>query len=158
MINSIDAMYYRRALASAASRNLTEAAALAGKAAQINPENANARRLLGICLYEMGRYNGAATALQGFPGLRYAAMVERMRSREIFTLARKLVKTKKWRRLDVLLRGARHQSTRILVFRGCLAAAVKQYKDAAALFALALEKDRGNRAAGAYLTEAARRI
>jgi hypothetical protein len=42
---------------------------------------------------------------------------------------------------------------RILIIRGCFAAASKRYKAAAKLFAAALEKDKGNSAAGIYLNE-----
>ena len=109
-------------------------------------------------LNELREPGHASEALDGAAGLREEALAERGRTDAIVSQARDLVSRNKWRKAEALLRSVGHQSVRILVMRGCIKAASDDYKAAAALFARALEKDRGNNAAAAYLTEAASRL
>ena len=109
-------------------------------------------------LNELREPGHASEALDGAAGLHEEALAEHERTDAIVSQARELVSRNKWRKAEALLRSVGHQSVRILVMRGCIKAASDDYKAAAALFARALEKDRGNNAAAAYLTEAASRL
>jgi len=116
-----------------------------------NAHSGNARRLLGLCLFELGELDSAAATLEGFAGLTESVRQEREEQNLLFARVRELAARKRWRKAEVVLRAARHQSVRVLLTRGCLKASAKKYKEAARLFAGALEKDTGNSAAGAYL-------
>ena len=154
-----DTRYIKLALNFAKHRDLSKAKAYARRALLINPENDQSRKLLSLCLYELGELDGAAEAeLKGFAGLPPEALSQNTCANDALGRARELVDQKKWRKAEALLCGIKHQSVRVLVMRGCIKASVKQYKPAVALFARALEKDNGNRAALAYLLEAASRM
>ena len=158
MSEGLDTGYFRLALDKARQRDLSGAIAHAQCALRINAENDQARKLLGLCLYELGELDDAAKALAGCDGLAETSYAERERMAEALRQARELCQQRKWRKAAALLQDLPHQSVRILIMRGCIKANAGNYPAAAKLFARALEKDRGNRLAGEYLTEAARRM
>ena len=127
--NSLAARYCSLALHNAKQRDLSGAVVYARRSLILDPDNEKARRLLGLCLFESGE--------KILPGT--LARVRELRAR------------KKWRKAESLLRACKHQSVRVLLIRGCLMASAGKYKAAARLFAAALSKDKGNRAAMVYL-------
>ena len=156
MNGSLDAGYYRLALKYACLRDLSMAAVYARRAVSLNAENEQARKLLGICLYELGDLDGAAAALKGISGLSSAVNAERIRAKETLGRVRALTARENWNKAKRSLRKLEHQSVRVLIIRGCIESAAKRYRAAAMLFGWALEKDAGNRMAAAYLAEAGR--
>ena len=136
--NSLAARYCSLALHNAKQRDLSSAVVYARRSLILNSDNEKARRLLGLCLFESGELeNFIAQEHKALPGT--LARVCELRAR------------KKWRKAEALLRACKHQSVRVLLIRGCLMASAGKYKAAARLFAAALSKDKGNRAAMVYL-------
>ncbi|MDR0491725.1 MAG: hypothetical protein LBH28_10830, partial [Oscillospiraceae bacterium] len=103
MSDSLDMGYYRLALYDAKRRNLSKTIIHARKALLLNAENESARRLLGICLYEMGDLDGAAKALDGCTELIGTVLAERSHMNEALDAARGLASRKKWRKAGSLL-------------------------------------------------------
>ena len=151
MSSGLDARYYKLALYRARQRDLSGAVVFARRALIINPENEEANKLLGLCLFELGELSGAATALRGYAGLAQMVLAQRKLVSRTLPLVRELAGRKKWRRAEALLRNMGHQSVRILAIRGCLKAAANKHKAAVSLFTSALEKDRGNLSIQTYL-------
>jgi len=157
MSEGLDWRYYRLALNCACRHDLSSAVVFARRALILNAGLDDARRLLGICLFELGELDSASYALIGQDELRDAVHEQRALAACVLARASSLARQKKWRKADAHLRGLMHQSVRILTIRGCINASAKRYKAAASLFAQALEKDKGNRAAREYLAESAKR-
>jgi len=155
MSEGLDTLFFRLALKCAMQRDLSGAAACARRSMRINPENEKARRLLGICLYELGELDAAVKVTEGLADLQDTALAELSSTGETLIRVRELVDCRKWRKAEVLLRNIRHQSVRVLTMRGCAKAAAGHYRLAARLFARALEKDIGNQAARNYLMKVA---
>ena len=147
---SLDESYYSLALSCGKERNLSGAAVFARQALCLNGENEKARRLLGLCLYELGDLEGAADVFAGMPEWE-SVCAERECANEAFSKIRELAARKKWRKAESEARKIRHQSARVLKIRGCLLVASKRRGKASALFAQALEKDRGGQVI--FLTE-----
>ena len=126
----------------------------------LDPDNEKARRLLELCLYEKGELDSAAAAFGDStgPDAGHSSEQEKTIAQEHKALpgtlarVRELHARKKWRKAEALLRACKHQSVRVLLIRGCLKVSAGKHKAAARLFAVALSKDKGNRAAMAYLT------
>ena len=153
MINQRSECYYRLALCNAAQHNLSKAVVLARRALQLDADNEKARRLLGLCLYELGEFGQAADALENIQELYESAHAEHARTAELLSQVRQLAKRKKWRKAEASLRKFEPQNVRTLLIRGCVSAAAKDFKPAAVFFARALEKDKGSAIAGVYLGE-----
>ena len=152
MDGNIAGKYYRLALYKAKQRDLSGAVFYARRAMLLDRENGNARRLLNICLHELGEPCG----------LEYAAMFPEEAEYEKETgekirMARDLAEAGKLRKAEAVLRSIKHQNVRILSIRGCMKAAGGKYMSAAGLYARVLKKDTGNRAAQEYLAEVAGR-
>jgi tetratricopeptide (TPR) repeat protein len=122
------------ALSAAVQRDLSGAAVYAQYACILDPENADAAKLLELCIDELGK-----------------------NEEEGFDRVRALATQKKWRRAEQEARTLSCQSVRVLNIRACLLAAAKRYTQAADCFAAALGKDRFNRLAAAGLAEIATR-
>ena len=146
--------YYRLALFCAKQNDLSGAVKHARRSLRLNAGDVSARKLLGLCLYELGELDGAIDFLEGSSELSDEVRAERERTDEALKRAQELAARKKWRKADAVLRGNVRQSVRILNIRGCMKAVSGRRRAAAQLFALALEKDVGNRAAGAYHIQA----
>jgi len=169
--NSLAARYCSLALHNAKQRDLSSAVVYARRSLILDPDNEKARRLLGLCLFETGELDGVAAAFRDSTGpddgryteqstlqvAGHSSEQEKTIAQEHKalpgTLARvcELRARKKWRKAEALLRACKHQSVRVLLIRGCLMASAGKYKAAARLFAAALSKDKGNRAAMVYL-------
>jgi hypothetical protein len=117
---------------------------------------ANARRLLGLCLYELGDTENAAGILAAFPDLAREAREACERERDGLAETGRLARLGKWRAALRTAEKIPHQSARLLNIRGCILAGAGRYAMAGRLFAMAAEKDAGGRAAREYLAEAAR--
>ncbi|MCL2107602.1 MAG: hypothetical protein FWH26_11175 [Oscillospiraceae bacterium] len=153
----LDRHYYRLALSMAARRDLSGAASHARTALAINGENGQAKRLLEICLYELGEPAPVSNMpcdahrgdLNGQTGL--GDIIHRLN--DLRARTGKIKRRKAMR----LLKGLHRQSVRSLNMQGCLCAIDGKYRKAARFFALALEKDRGSGLAAAGLAEASKR-
>ena len=178
---SLAPRYYSLALYYAKRRNLSSAVIYSRRSLMLDPDIEKARRLLGLCLFELGAFDGAAAAYMGSAGQQteqaaeqieqtaeqteqaaeqteQAALLrtvaeERMQLLGVLARVGELAARKKWRKAEALLRACKRQSVRVLLIRGCLKASAKHYKAAAKLFAAALNMDSGNRAAMAYLRD-----
>ena len=139
--------YYRMALFNAKHNNLSRAAELAQNAICLNPDDGRPRRLLGLCLYEMGDMDGAEKALSAFPELYEQVADEHKLARAEIENIRSLMAEKKTRKAEARARKIRHKSVRVLNIRACILAASKRYKKAARIFARALNKDNGDKTA-----------
>jgi len=128
-------VFYRLALSSAAQHDLSRAVVLARCACGLDERHEKAVKLLELCLYELGSLKAGSG--DGFEQIRAAA------------------EHKKWREASRLAGAIEHRSVRVLNIQGCIFACAKRYKPAARAFSQALEKDRGNKAAAAFLAEAA---
>ena len=157
MNESVDARYYRLALYKAKRRDLSGAVQYARRALRIDAGNKKARLLLGVCLYELGDLENAVIFLEESTDILIDARYEQELVGKKLDQARELAESGKWRKAEASLRDIEHQSVRILTIRGCMKAAAGKYLPAADIFARALEKDKENRAAAAYLAEAAGR-
>jgi len=155
MSGGLDSLYFRLALKYAVKRDLTGAVACARRSMRINVENDKARRLLGLCLYELGELDAAAKVTEGLAGISDIAVAERDSTGETLMRVRELVSRRKLRKAEASLRNIGHQSVRILNMRGCAKAAAGHYSAAARLFARALEKDIGNKDARNYILNVA---
>jgi len=145
--------YYRLALFCARKDDLSGAVKYAQRSLRLNADDASARKLLGLCLYELGELDGALSAFEGSAEFSEEVRSELKRTGETLKRARELASGKKWRKADALLRGDVRQSVKILNIRGCVKAASGRRRAAAQLFALALEKDVGNHAVVEYLAQ-----
>lgn len=150
--------YYRLALSAAERGDLSAAARLASCALSLEGARDKARRLLGLCLYELGDTETAANLLAECPGLAEEAQAAHGRTKSGLEAVKALVRQGKWRAALKAAESIPHQSVRMLNIRGCILAGAGRYVGAGRLFALAAEKDRGGRAASAYLGETARRV
>jgi hypothetical protein len=130
--------YYRLGLGAAKGRDLSAALRYASFAAILDPDHGGAARLAEICRHELGED----------PGEDREAGFERLGL---------LVKQRKWRAAAKAAAGLPRQSARLLNIQGCLWALAKRRAAAAACFARALAKDRGNRLAAEALAELGRR-
>jgi tetratricopeptide (TPR) repeat protein len=137
--------YYRLGLAAAKRRDLScalynaELACLFSSFYRASGQNdarfqdfEQASHLVRICRYELGAEAG----------------LERITS---------LAGQKKWYAAIAAAKAVPHQSVRLLNIQGCLWFLAKRYAQAAACFAQALSKDRGNRLAADALVEISRR-
>jgi thioredoxin-like negative regulator of GroEL len=149
--------YYLLALSAAARGDLSDAARLAFCAFSLDAEQTNARRLLGICLLELGHTDDAANMLAEFPDLADGAREARALTKAGLEAVERLIRRGRWRAALKAAEQIPHQSVRLLNIRGCILAGAKRYAGAGRLFALAEEKDRGAAEAPAYLREAAKR-
>ena len=139
--------YYRMALFCARYNDLSRAVTLARNAICLDPDDERPRRLLGLCLYEMGYMDGAEKALLIFPELYRQVVDEHELTREAIEKIRILVAAKKIRKAKTRARKIQNQSVRVLNIRGCLLAASKRYGKAAKIFTRALKKDSGDKTA-----------
>jgi len=129
----LDELYYRMGLARAKNRDLSGAAVYARTALSLNPENERAKKLLEICLSEIGRPLGLSNhkiTINGF-------------------IAR--------RRAMSFLGSLPHQSVNILNIQGLICAIAGKYRKSAVFFAAALEKDKGNKLAADGLSAVLKR-
>lgn len=147
--------YFQLALNCAKARDLSQSVKYARRSLLMKADDDRAIRLLGLCLYELGEVNSALKVMHGYPGFSDELRAECESTRETLSRAREFAGRKKWRKADALLRANVRQSVRVLNTRGCLKAAAGKYRQAARLFTLALEKDRGNHVAGMCLIQAA---
>jgi tetratricopeptide (TPR) repeat protein len=154
MSNDLAVCYYRLALYHAKMNDLSGAVRHARRSLRLDAKNASARKLLGICLCELGELDSALCILEGCGELSDEVRIENERTRETIRQARELAARKKWRKADAVLRSNMRQSVRILNIRGCMKAVSGSRRSAAQLFALALKKDTGNRDTRAYLIQA----
>jgi thioredoxin-like negative regulator of GroEL len=149
---------YLLALSAAERGDLSAAARLARLALALDGEQQDkARRLLGICLYELGDTANAADLLAEIPDLADAARETHALTKAGLDAVEQLVRRGKWRAALKAAENIPHQSVRLLNIRGCILAGAKRYARAGRLFASAGEKDRGGRAAPEYLRETAKR-
>lgn len=173
---------YRAALAAARAGDLSQAASLADCALAIQPDHTNARRLLGLCLYQMGDPASAVPLLANpepdgtklvsaeSEGTEPADAVRREAGEMRETLARDADKTRetlaraaalnrqgKWRKALRTTQPLR-PTARILNIQGCLYAAAKRYPAASTCFARALAADTGNPDAARYLRAISERL
>ncbi|MDR1439511.1 MAG: hypothetical protein LBJ10_05725, partial [Clostridiales bacterium] len=116
-----------------------------------------ARRLLGLCLFELGDLRRAEGVLAAFPDLAGAASEAREREQAGLGEARRFLERGKWREALKAVEEIPHQSVRLLSIRGCILAEAGNCAKAGELFAQACERDRGGRAARECLMEAAMR-
>lgn len=150
--------YYRLALSAAKCGDLSGAARLAHCAVSLDGEQDKARRLLGICLLELGDTANAASILAECPELADKARETHERTKAGLGEVEQLVRRGKWRAALKAAGKIPHQSVRLLNIRGCILAGAKRYARAGRLFALAEEKDRGGCDAQVYLRATAIRI
>lgn len=149
--------YYLLALSAAEQGDLSGAARLAARALSLGGEAEKARRLLGICLFELGETESGATILADVPDLADAARETHVRFKAGLATVEELVRRGKWRAALNAAERLPNQNVRLLNIQGCILAGAKRYAAAGKRFALAAEKDKGGRAAPAYLQDAARR-
>lgn len=150
--------FYLLALSSAKRGDLSDAARLAYCALSLDSKQDKARRLLGICLYEFGDTQNAASILAQIPELSDAAREAHERTVDGLSTVAQLIRRGKWRQALKAAENIPHQSVRLLNIRGCILAGEKRYVKAGRLFALAEEKDRGGHNAPGYLRETAKRV
>ncbi|MDR1204860.1 MAG: hypothetical protein LBL26_05180 [Peptococcaceae bacterium] len=148
---------YLLALSAAKRGDLSAAARLAACALSLDETQDNARRLLGLCLYELGDLETAAGVLAACPDLADAAREACALTRAGLDEAERLARRGKWRAALSAADKIPHQSARLLNIRGCILAGAKRYVKAGRLFAEAMEKDTGSRFAPACLMETAKR-
>jgi hypothetical protein len=99
----------------------------------------------------------AADTLASFPDLANAARETWERTQAGLDEAEQFARRGKWRTALKTVEKIPHQSVRLLNIRGCILAGAKRYARAGKLFAAAMEKDAGSRAASTYLRETAKR-
>lgn len=157
MAEELSHIYYRLALSEAERGNLSAAVRLASCALSLEGVRDKARRLLGICLYELGETGLAAGLLAECPNLAEEARTAHNRTKAELDTVKELVRRGKLRAALRAAGNIPHQSVRVLNIRGCILAGAGRYVGAGRLFALAAEKDRGGQATAAYLGETARR-
>jgi tetratricopeptide (TPR) repeat protein len=150
---------YLLALSAAERGDLSAAARLAACALSLDEDETrdNARRLLGLCLYELGDLETAASLLAACPDLADAAREACALTRAGLDEAERFTRRGKWRAALKAADRIPHQSARLLNIRGCILAGAGRYARAGRLFAEAMEKDAGSRFAPACLMETARR-
>jgi tetratricopeptide (TPR) repeat protein len=149
--------YYLLALSAAERGDLSGAARLSFCAFSLDEGQAKARRLLGLCLLELGNTEDAAKILAEFPDLAGGASEARALTKAGLETVERLIRRGKWRAALKAAEKIPHQSVRLLNIRGCILAGAKRYAEAGRLFALAEEKDRGGVEASEYLRETAKR-
>jgi hypothetical protein len=173
--------YYRVALIKATRRNLSGAVRFARGACLLNANHANATRLLGLCLHELGTLNteflngkrlysvsmrqmlsgsGSDTNLSSNkqPGMDNASPDNNTdANQKIMQQVRGLAQRKKWRKAARLALTIPHRNVRVLNIQGCLFACAKQYELAARSFSEALERDCANQLATKGIIECAQR-
>jgi len=150
--------YYPLALSAAAAGNLSGAARLSLCALSLGEDEDKSRRLLGICLLELGQAEQAAAFLSQCPDLASQAQEEHRQLDDALASVRKLREGGRWRDALKAARGAGRDSVRMLLVEGCLLAEAGRYAEAGRVFALAQEKDTGSADAAALLRESANRV
>jgi thioredoxin-like negative regulator of GroEL len=148
---------YLLALSAAQRGELSVAARLAACALSLEETQDNARRLLGLCLYELGNLEAAADILAVFPDLADAVREACALTQTGLEETEQFARRGKWRAALKTADRIPHQSVRLLNIRGCILAEAGHYARAGRLFAEAMEKDTGNRFTSACLMETARR-
>lgn len=145
--------YYLLALSLAKQRDLSGAVTNAQTALTLDPQNEQARKLLVICLCELGMLTAALDLGAG----EYTDAIENERAdvRAAFERIRVFIGKKKWRKAAKEARAISHQSVCVLNLRGCLLAARR--RRGTAFFIDALRKDSTNRLAIKYLCESKNR-
>ena len=141
LIRDLSEIYYRMALAAASKRNLSVAVIYARHACLLDAAHENAKKLLDLCLFELGELPQA-------PNNEYSVVFEQIRDN---------ANRKKWKAAARLARSIPRQSVKDLNILGCIYGCAKLYATAARYFAKALEKDRGNRLAIEGLTDSINR-
>jgi tetratricopeptide (TPR) repeat protein len=151
-------VYYLLALSAAERGDLSACARLASLSVALGYARDGAvRRLLGLCLYELGELERAADALADCPELADEVRVSQALTKAGLADAEAFLRRGSWRAALRAVSAIPHQSVRLLNIRGCILAGSKRYARAGRLFAQALRKDAGGRAAPEYLREAAGR-
>jgi hypothetical protein len=157
MTERVDTLFYRSALAKAKCRDLSGAVRAAGLALLAHRDHDSARKLRGLCLYELGDYAGAAGMLSGFPELYGEAVSTGELVAEAMNGVKELCGSGRWSDAESVAGRIPHQSVRTLQIRGVLCALAKRNRKAAEHFAGALEMDWGNSKTMSYMAEVSRR-
>jgi len=157
MTESLSHRYYLLALSAAERVDLSGAVRLARWALMLDSEHENARRLLGLCLYEQGALQAAVEVLAAFPDLAAQAREADEQTQTALEQIKEQADCGNWRKALRTAQSIPHQSARLVNIQGCLLAGAKRYRKAGERFARTLETDRGSAAAMEYLLEAAKR-
>jgi tetratricopeptide (TPR) repeat protein len=148
--------YYLLALSAAERSDLSAAVRFAARAVSLGNARDNVRRLMGLCLYELGEMEKAADLLAAFPDLADSARKVCASTRAGLGEVERFARRGRWRAALRAAENIPHQSVRVLKIRGCILAGAGRYAGASRLFASAWEKDGGDHAAAEYLRETAR--
>ena len=152
-MNAYSNAFYRMALISAKNCNMSGAIGYASYALYLDKQNNNARKLLGLCLYEAGELSGAAAVLVRTEWETAASGVL-SETNEAFMRVLDLVRRRKWRKALRELDDCR-PNARIWNIRGCIYMCAGKLADARTCFCNALCMDTGNRRTAGYLKELA---
>lgn len=138
---------YRAALVCAKNGDLTAAINYAKDAETLDSENANIKKLLGICLAQRGDFAAAAEALKGTSLEKNVADAQAEAS-AAFTSIKALMQKNKIRKalpiLDALDANTNSPTLRSLKTRACLHAAANQPTQARSVLASAMALDAGD--------------
>jgi tetratricopeptide (TPR) repeat protein len=156
-MNDIAAMYYGLALARAKERDLTGAINYARCSLDIDPENERAKKLLEICFLETGCPMRPQTSQGGAEGPLEA--LKRLGGICKHTGGKNAVARVLWRfKAMPLINGVPDGNVRVLNIKACVCAVLGRRKKAARFFAMALERDKGNKLAAEGLRQVCKRL
>jgi uncharacterized Fe-S cluster-containing protein len=156
-MNSFDIFYYRLALARAKARDLTGAINYARCSLYVNPENERAKKLLEICFLETGcptyfkaSQDGVEGPLEALKSLK--GILGHTEGENAVTGLITRIKAMS------LINDIPDDNVRVLNIKACACAVLGKRKKAARFFAMALERDRGNRLAAEGLRQVCKRL